>query len=121
MTEPDSATLKAAVARGIANRYRSERLFHYSGLLALLIGLGFLAFFFYTVIGNGYTAFWQTRIELSIPLEASAIDPDGTRDPECPDVGSRGRLPQDGPGLGEEEENGEEAGRSIHGSQQLRV
>jgi hypothetical protein len=27
-----------------------------------MIGLGFLAFFFYTLVGNGYTALQQTRI-----------------------------------------------------------
>ncbi len=82
MTEPDPSALKVAVARGIPKRYRQEWLFRSGGLLALLIGLSFLTFFFYTLIGNGYTAFWQTRIEFSLELEESAIDPDGTRDPE---------------------------------------
>lgn len=82
MTEPDQSALKKAVARGIPKRYRSEWIFRSSGLVALLIGLSFLAFFFSTLVGNGYTAFWQTRIELTVQLEESAIDPDGARDPE---------------------------------------
>ncbi len=110
MSEPTSATLKETVARGIRRRYRSEWLFRSFGMLALLFGLTFLAFFFYTLIGNGYSAFWQTRIDLSVSLEAAQIDPDATGDPEIigqanfqgiirdalrerfPDVTSRGEL-----------------------------
>jgi phosphate transport system permease protein len=110
MTESDSSTLKQAVARGISKRYRDEWLFRSGGLLALCLGLAFLGFFFYTLVGNGYTAFWQTRIELTVELEESVIDPDGTRDRELirranfqgilreslrdsfPDVSSRGEL-----------------------------
>jgi phosphate transport system permease protein len=110
MIEPTSATLKETVARGIRRRYRSEWLFRSFGMLALLIGLTFLAFFFYTLIGNGYSAFWQTRIDLSVSLEAAQIDPNATGDPEIigqanfqgiirdalrerfPDVTSRGEL-----------------------------
>jgi phosphate transport system permease protein len=36
---------------------------------------------FISIIGNGYTAFWQTFIQLEVQLDASLIDPDGTRDP----------------------------------------
>jgi phosphate transport system permease protein len=46
-----------------------------------MIGLGFLAFFFYTLIGNGYTAFEQTRIQLDVRLDPAVIDPEATRDP----------------------------------------
>jgi phosphate transport system permease protein len=73
--------VKEAVGRGIARRYRNERLFHVAGLGALLIGLGFLAFFFYTLVGNGYTALQQTRIQLDVALDADVIDPENTRDP----------------------------------------
>jgi phosphate transport system permease protein len=73
--------VKEVVARGISRRYRNERLFRALGLTALSIGLGFLAFFFYTLIANGYTALRQTRVLLDVELTAVAIDPDGTRDP----------------------------------------
>jgi phosphate transport system permease protein len=110
MSSSSKPSVKEAVARGIARRYRSERLFRALGLTALLIGLGFLAFFFYTLIGNGYTAFQQTRIRLDVELDAAIIDPDGTRTEETlrsadyqrvarealnalfPDVTSRGDL-----------------------------
>src|SRR5690606_15484011 len=51
------------------------------GLTALLIGLGFLAFFFYTLVANGYTAFWQPRIAPDIEFQADVIDTSGTRAP----------------------------------------
>jgi phosphate transport system permease protein len=80
MSSRSSLSVKEGVARGIARRYRSERLFRALGLTALLIGLGFLAFFFYTLIGNGYTALGQTRFKLDIEFSADVIDPQATRD-----------------------------------------
>ena len=99
MTEPARNSLKEAVARGIPRRYRSERLFRTSGMLALLIGLAFLAFFFYTLIGNGYTAFWQTRVTLEINLDAAVIDPNATRDPEVIAAANFQGLIRDAPGV----------------------
>jgi phosphate transport system permease protein len=105
-----SRSVKEAVARGIRRRYRNERIFQALGLMALLIGLGFLAFFFYTLIGNGYTAIRQTRLLLDVELDPAVIDPAGTRDSQAlatadyqrvvrdamnaafPDVTSRGDL-----------------------------
>ena len=75
-------SVKDRVARGIARRYRRERNFRLAGLGAVLIGVAFLAFFFATLVGNGYTAFLQTHILLDVELSADAIDPDGARDPQ---------------------------------------
>ena len=74
--------VKERVAEGIARRYRRERNFRLAGLGAVLVGMAFLAFFFSTLIGNGYTAFLQTHILLDVELSASVIDPDGARDPQ---------------------------------------
>ena len=82
MSSRSTLSVKEAVARGLARRYRNEHIFRALGLAALLVGLGFLAFFFYTLVGNGYTASEQTRIELDVTLDAAIIDPDGTRLPE---------------------------------------
>jgi phosphate transport system permease protein len=73
--------VKEVVARGIRRRYRNEWLFKAAGLGALMVGLSFLAFFFYTLVANGYTALRQTRILLDVELTAAVIDPDETRDP----------------------------------------
>jgi phosphate transport system permease protein len=71
--------VKEVVARGIRRRYRNERIFKALGLTALLIGLGFLAFFFYTLVANGYGAFRQTRVRLDVTFDAAVIDPAGSR------------------------------------------
>ena len=51
------------------------------GLAAVILGLVFVSMLFISIISNGYTAFWQTFIKLEVQLDASLIDPDGTRDP----------------------------------------
>ena len=75
-------SVKERVSAGIARRYRRERTFRLAGLGAVLTGMAFLAFFFSTLIGNGYTAFLQTHILLDVELSAAVIDPDGARDPQ---------------------------------------
>jgi len=65
--------LKERVTAGLARRYRRERAFEAAGLGALLVGLLFLGFFFITLIGDGYSAFRQTVIELDVELPASAF------------------------------------------------
>jgi len=104
--------LKDRVGAGIARRYRRERLFRAAGFCALMVGLIFLAFFFWSLIANGYTSFRQTRILLDIEFSEAVLDPAGTRDPEAlrradfpglvrqsltarfPEVTSRGELRQ---------------------------
>jgi phosphate transport system permease protein len=82
MSSPAPRSLKDKVTKGLRRRYRSERAFHLSGLGALVVGLAFLAFFFYTLIVNGYSAFAQTRFLIDIEFAAEQIDPAGERDPE---------------------------------------
>jgi phosphate transport system permease protein len=96
MSSRSTQSVKEAVARGIARRYRNERVFRALGLAALLLGLGFLAFFFYTLVGNGYTAFEQTRIRLDVTLDAAIIDPDATRSPETLRSADYQRIARDG-------------------------
>jgi phosphate transport system permease protein len=73
-------SVKEVVARGIRRRYRNELVFRGLGLGALVIGLGFLAFFFYTLFANGYTALRQTRVLLDVQIDPMVVDPAGTRD-----------------------------------------
>jgi phosphate transport system permease protein len=81
MSSPPRASVREAVARGISRRYAYERVFRALGLGAVLIGLGFLAFFFCTLVVNGYTALGQTRLRLDVALDPTIIDPSGARDP----------------------------------------
>ena len=73
--------IRAAVERGLSRRRRRDRLVRRLGLGAILLGLGFLAFMFFSIIGMGYSAFWQTRIQLPVELDPAAIDPERTHDP----------------------------------------
>lgn len=76
----EAHSVQERVALGIRRRYRKERAFRFAGFAAVLVGLAFLAFFFTTLIGNGYTAFSQTHILLNVELNSADIDPRGTRD-----------------------------------------
>lgn len=60
-------------------RRRAEVRFQIYGLVAIGIALAFLLLLFSSIIGNGWTAFFQTKIELPITFDAQEIDPDGTR------------------------------------------
>lgn len=70
------------VRAGLKKRYKKEARFRRMGLAAIIMGLIFLSMLFISIIGNGYTAFWQTFVQLEIHLDASVIDPERTRDPE---------------------------------------
>jgi len=69
------------VRAGLEKRYKKEARFRRMGLTAIIIGLIFLSMLFISIVGKGYTAFWQTFVQLEIYLDESVIDPDGTRDP----------------------------------------
>jgi phosphate transport system permease protein len=95
MSSKNSESVKDVVARGIGRRYRNERFFRALGLGALCIGLGFLAFFFYTLIANSYTALRQTRVLLDINFDAAVIDPAGNRAPDDLATADYQRLARD--------------------------
>ena len=86
MSKPKKSPIKRraiheAVEAGLERRRRRDRRLRRLGLAAILLGLGFLAFMFASIAVLGYGAFWQTRIQLEIHLDAGEIDPEGTRDP----------------------------------------
>jgi len=64
------------VKRGLARRYRSERRFKFLGLSAIAASLVFLFLLFASIIGNGYTAFWQTFIRLDIDFDPQVLTED---------------------------------------------
>lgn len=69
------------VRTSLARRYRAERRFRAYGIVAIFVALGFLVLLFSTIIGNGYSAFWQANVRLNITFDAATIDPTGTREP----------------------------------------
>ena len=71
------------VNASLARRYAKERRFRMLGLAAIIMGLLFVSFLFINIVGNGYTAFQQTRIQLEIHFDEEQLDLSGKRDPEA--------------------------------------
>ena len=65
---------------GLKKRRAAEFRFKLYGVIAVSLGLLFLAFLFATIFGNAYTAFMQTQIKLELVLDAQVLDPEGKRD-----------------------------------------
>ena len=72
-------------------RRRAEVRFQLYGLAAIAIGLGFLVILFTSIISNGWTAFFQTSIELPITFDAAGDRPRREPKPEC---AGAGQLPE---------------------------
>ncbi|MBN9232229.1 MULTISPECIES: phosphate ABC transporter permease PstA [Phyllobacteriaceae] len=90
MTDVTLDTVAASVPQarrdiGLKKRYAAERRFRLYGVLAILVGLAFLAVMLVSIVGKGYTSFWQTTITLPITFDEKVIDPDNKRASD-PDV-----------------------------------
>lgn len=84
----DTLTSSTAPARrdiGLRKRYAAERRFRLYGVLAIAVGLAFLAIMLTSIVTKGYTAFWQTTVTLPITFDEKIIDPDNKRATD-PDV-----------------------------------
>ena len=64
------------VNNGLARRYKKEKRFRRLGLAAIITSLCFLGLLFSSIIGNGWSAFWQTQLLLDIHLDAQVLDVD---------------------------------------------
>jgi phosphate transport system permease protein len=64
----------------LQRRYAVEKRFRFYGLASIVIALSFLAVLLISIVARGYTAFVQTEVQLVVKLDASVIDPEGTRD-----------------------------------------
>ena len=58
---------------GLGKRYRAERRFRFMGLAAIVASLLFLSFLFISIIGNGYSALFQTRIRLKVFFDPARL------------------------------------------------
>lgn len=59
----------------IRRRYAAERRFRLYGVLAIGFAVFMLGFLAVTVVLEGYSAFWQTRIALDVPVDPAKVDP----------------------------------------------
>jgi phosphate transport system permease protein len=64
------------VNRSLKRRYRAERRFRFYGLSAILLSILFLAVLFVSIVGKGYSAFWQTSIRLAVFFDPEVIKKD---------------------------------------------
>jgi len=62
------------VKKNLAGRRRAERRFRRMGLLAIIASLLFLAFLFSSIIGNGYSALFQTYVKIEVFFDPGQID-----------------------------------------------
>jgi len=69
---------KDIVEASLKRRYAAERRFRLLGASAVVLGLSFVAMLFVSIVSKGYTAFFQSYIELPVTFDAEVIDPNGT-------------------------------------------
>jgi len=72
-TEAPRRTLDI-VNKGLLRRYRAEKRFRFYGILSILASLGFLSFLFISIISDGYTAFLQTRLKLTVHVDPAVFE-----------------------------------------------
>jgi phosphate transport system permease protein len=61
------------VNKSLGKRYRSERRFRLYGLVAIILSLAFLTILFTDIIRKGYSAFWQTYVDIDVFLDPSML------------------------------------------------
>jgi phosphate transport system permease protein len=69
------------IARNIKKRYAAERRFKMYGLVAIGVALLALCMLVLSIGSKGYSAFYQTYVQLEVYFDPAVIDPDGTGDP----------------------------------------
>ena len=69
-----------AMARRIGKRRAAERRFRTYGIIAITLAVAALAILFTSIVGNGYTAFQQTFIELEVTYDPDVLGIGEARD-----------------------------------------
>ena len=66
----------------LAKRKAKETRFRYAGVVAVGIAMVMLGWLVVSLVGTGYTAFYQHYLTIDVVLSESDLDPDGARDAE---------------------------------------
>lgn len=74
-TEKQQTTIDI-INKGLARRYKREKLFRRAGLGAIIISVCFLSLLFGSIISNGWPAFQQTKILLDVHFDKELFDLD---------------------------------------------
>ncbi|TFL16756.1 phosphate ABC transporter permease PstA [Jannaschia formosa] len=77
---PNAGSLMQADAK-TAKRNAREKRFRLYGLIAVCTGILMLVLLMISILTAGLSAFRQTTIEISVPLDAERLDPEGNRNP----------------------------------------
>jgi phosphate transport system permease protein len=64
------------IKKRLRRRYRAENRFKLYGIVAIFLSLSFLVLLFFSIIGNGYTAFLQSFVQLEVYFDPAVIDTD---------------------------------------------
>ena len=64
----------------LSSRLSKEKRFKIYGLSSILIAIFLLSLLFASIISQGYTAFQETRIQLTVNFEQEILDPNNTKD-----------------------------------------
>ena len=72
------------VNQGLQKRYAAEKRFRMLGLAAIIASMLFLALLFVTIIGNGYTAFWQTFVKIDVYFDPEILPRDSLKTADYP-------------------------------------
>jgi phosphate transport system permease protein len=89
---PQTRSVKDRLEAGLAARYRRERRFRLYGMLAIGLGMLFLALLFFSILSNGLPAFQQTYMQLQVNFDPRYVDPRGNGSPESLAAGDYGGL-----------------------------
>lgn len=63
--------------RGLRRRYAAERRFRLYGVISIVLALAFMLSLFVAIVGTGFSAFFQTRINLDVTLDETEFSGDG--------------------------------------------
>ncbi len=80
------------VRSSLPKRYARERRFRRMGLSAVIAGLVFISLLLISIVSNGYSAFWQTEIQLEVHFDGEDIDPTSARNPEVLSAANYGGI-----------------------------
>ncbi|HAI32244.1 phosphate ABC transporter permease PstA [Thalassospira sp. UBA4513] len=70
------------ITRNIKKRYAAERRFKSYGLVAICLALLALCTLALSIGSKGYSAFYQTYVQLEVTFDPAVIDPERTGDPD---------------------------------------
>jgi phosphate transport system permease protein len=62
------------VQQGLDKRYQAEKRFQRWGIAAIVVSLVFLAVLFVSIAAKGYTAFWQTFVQLEVYFDPAVFN-----------------------------------------------